>query len=263
MVTSKQSSRYGPTTSQPMSICKGLLFVTSIVTVFATPVVSDKDDVSILPHSLTNLDSTSPEVERQRRSSIIDSGSDVWYDEPIDDEKRAKYFLGKRSNRYFLGKRLRNNFLGKRFDSDYESANGGDKRAKYFLGKRDDDSAMDEWQKRAKYFLGKRSEGDLQDEGLNDEENQPLLGKRARYFLGKRESLLADEDYSSLLKRAKYFLGKRAKYFLGKRSSSSPDNYTVPSDLNLLDEKRAKFFLGKKRSDSIDTMDKRQKYFLG
>lgn len=142
-----------------------------------------------------------------------------------EDEKRAKYFLGKRA-KYFLGKRLRNNFLGKRdatLDLDEDRYEGlEDKRARSpFLGKRARSPFLG---KRAKYFLGKRSddlentpygEGAYLDEA--DKRAKYFLGKRAKYFLGKRAS------WEDLLKRAKYFLGKRSedkrqKYFLGKRS---------------------------------------------
>nr|AEE25640.1 FLamide neuropeptide precursor [Platynereis dumerilii] len=139
-----------------------------------------------------------------------------------EDEKRAKYFLGKRA-KYFLGKRPRNNFLGKRdssldFEDQYE---GYDKRSPSpFLGKRGRSPFLG---KRAKYFLGKR-ENEYDSAPMSDnyfEEGDKrakyFLGKRAKYFLGKRAS------WEELLKRAKYFLGKRSedkrqKYFLGKRS---------------------------------------------
>ena len=141
-------------------------------------------------------------------------------DDDMDEEKRAKYFLGKRA-KYFLGKRPRNNFLGKRdgsmdFDDEYE---GYDKRRSPFLGKRARSPFLG---KRAKYFLGKRDDefdlpmsDDYFEEG--DKRAKYFLGKRAKYFLGKRAS------WEELLKRAKYFLGKRSedkrqKYFLGKRS---------------------------------------------
>lgn len=151
--------------------------------------------------------------------------SDLSDEDFQEDEKRAKYFLGKRA-KYFLGKRLRNNFLGKR-GSSFEANNedfgyDNDKRGRtHFLGKRVPSPFLG---KRAKYFLGKR-EDDYNDlpmsvnsyEEAADKRAKYFLGKRAKYFLGKRAS------WEDLLKRAKYFLGKRSddkrqKYFLGKRS---------------------------------------------
>merc|ERR1712227_938959 len=132
----------------------------------------------------------------------------------IDEDKRAKYFLGKR---YFW------NSDDDGSSSSYEPQLR--RRAKYFLGKRGgNEDLVDELRKRAKYFLGKRAKYFL---GKREEEDEK---RAAKYFLGKR-----DEDEE---KRAKYFLGKRdedkrAKYFLGKRDD----------ELTNEDDKRAKYFL--------------------
>ena len=173
---------------------------------------------------------------------------DFLYD---DEEKRAKYFLGKRggNNKYFLGKRG----WGFRTSSEMDRSNEPSmrRRAKYFLGKRSDDSLddvyADEEEKRAKYFLGKRAKYFL---GKRDGD------KRMKYFLGKRSGD-KDDQLDELIKRAKYFLGKRAgqpkraKYFLGKRESEEEEE----------DRKRAKYFLGKRTVE--DDEEKRAKYFLG
>jgi len=167
-----------------------------------------------------------------------------------DEEKRAKYFLGKRggNTKYFLGKRG----WGFRTSSEMDRSNEPSlrRRAKYFLGKRSDEGLEDpyanEEEKRAKYFLGKRAKYFL---GKRDGD------KRMKYFLGKRADD-SDDEFDELIKRAKYFLGKRdgqpkrAKYFLGRKRDSEEEE----------DRKRAKYFLGKRTADDEE---KRAKYFLG
>jgi len=224
-----------------------VLRIVCFVCVSLIPLTSSLDanehvDSVSSPNDVTdsNLDSTLSSVAK-RSVGPYDSLLDQDLIEN-DDEKRAKYFLGKRgsgNNKYFLGKR------GWGFPDSSEPSMG--RRAKYFLGKRSDDNVdelldlYDDEEKRAKYFLGKRAKYFL---GKRDDD------KRMKYFLGKRS---ADSgELNELIKRAKYFLGKRegqpkrAKYFLGKRADSEED-------------KRAKYFLGKRTAEE----DKRAKYFLG
>lgn len=218
----------------------------------ATIGAQDHDNTSELTDSQSdNNDAQEPLVAVSKRS--VDPydpllTNDFLYD---DEEKRAKYFLGKRggNNKYFLGKRG----WGFRTSSEMDRSNEPSlrRRAKYFLGKRSEDGLndmyADEEEKRAKYFLGKRAKYFL---GKRDGD------KRMKYFLGKRSDE-DDDQLDELIKRAKYFLGKRAgqpkraKYFLGKRESEEEDEE---------DRKRAKYFLGKRTAEDGD---KRAKYFLG
>jgi len=212
------------------------------------------DSAPCLQEDVACLDKVRERRESESSWSPDEDGAE------IDEDKRAKYFLGKRgrSNKYFLGKRYFWNSDDDGSSSSYEPQLR--RRAKYFLGKRsyDDltnDYATDELDKRAqKYFLGKRAKYFLGkrdgNEDLVDELRKRakyFLGKRAKYFLGKRE----EEDEK---RAAKYFLGKRdedeekrAKYFLGKRD----------------EDKRAKYFLGKRDDELTNEDDKRAKYFLG
>jgi len=190
----------------------------------ATIGAQDHDNTSELTYSQSdNNDAQEPLVAVSKRS--VDPydpllTNDFLYD---DEEKRAKYFLGKRggNNKYFLGKRG----WGFRTSSEMDRSNEPSlrRRAKYFLGKRSEDGLndmyADEEEKRAKYFLGKRAKYFL---GKRDGD------KRMKYFLGKRSDE-DDDQLDELIKRAKYFLGKRAgqpkraKYFLGKRESEEED----------------------------------------
>jgi len=250
-------------------VCFALLpFSTSIGT-------QDDDNLSQPTSDLTdtqsdNNDAYETHLALSKRS--VDSytpllTNDYLYD---DEEKRAKYFLGKRggNNKYFLGKRG----WGFRTSSEMDRSDEPSlrRRAKYFLGKRSEDGLEDlqsaleeEKEKRAKYFLGKRAKYFL---GKREGD------KRMKYFLGKR----ADEsegEFDELIKRAKYFLGKRAgqpkraKYFLGKRESEEDDEedrkrakYFLGKRTAEDDEKRAKYFLGKR---TVEDEEKRAKYFLG